>query len=326
VREDTTFDLPRSRGAVSAWGSLRTFQHGDAVVSPTPSCRPGVLPSVPTAEELLLELGNELSVKQQADLESLPASALRQVYETQGPVALQLFFVMCLRLADVCRKWNLARPTPDRAVELFCRAVNPEVSTYLIPYFLSNTLWYLLRPATTQLPAEVAKGIRRDATLPSFDDTSFAEWLDLTQSLCEEIPPQGSAPQIASALPRLLRRSRFRWRFQTIWRRTVAMKARTRLLRAVRRCPRARRHTSSRWCSRAATADGDAGSDGGDGGPSSEVVLLASRCSPSLASLQSHPGRRARPDYPAAALAGTRQRDRDLCHHDRGGTARRLVG
>jgi hypothetical protein len=46
--------------------------------------------------------------------------------------------------------------------------------------------------------------------------------------------------------------------------------------RGVRPCPRARRHTSSRSCSRAATADGDGGSDG-DGGQSHEVTLPSRR-------------------------------------------------
>ncbi len=49
--------------------------------------------------------------------------------------------------------------------------------------------------------------------------------------------------------------------------------------------PRARRHTASRSCSRAAAADGDGGSDG-DGDPGSEVILLASRCSPAPASFE----------------------------------------
>ena len=82
MKEDTTFDLPRGRGAVSAWGSLTTFQHGAAAVSPTRPCGSVTLASVPTAEELLLELRHELSVKQHADLACLTVSALCQVHQT----------------------------------------------------------------------------------------------------------------------------------------------------------------------------------------------------------------------------------------------------
>ncbi len=77
---DIAFDLPRSRGAVSAWGSLTTFQHGAAAVPPTRPCGSATLTSAPTAEEPLPELRHEPSVKQQADLGSLATPAPCQIY------------------------------------------------------------------------------------------------------------------------------------------------------------------------------------------------------------------------------------------------------
>ncbi len=209
-----------------------------------------------SADDVLNELHTELSVRQKVALATLPLSALREICETRGPVALQIFVAMYLWIIDLCRRWGVAVPAPASVIWVFHNApldVAGTGASCQIPFHLLDLIRSVLRPGIAQLP----KGAKAKFTLDLYASREFRE---VVGSLVERL---GLEEFSAPALPRLLRRSRFQTRLEANRRHAAALKVRIiRCPRAVRACPRARRHTASRSSDRTASGDGDGA--GGD--------------------------------------------------------------